>query len=470
MFNTGSTSSGGPVGDGGVQCPAGLMCNVTCPGSGATTVSGKVYDPAGKNPLYNIVVYVPAIPLKPLPPGVPTGADACSCYALFKSGALASTTTGVDGSFTLKNVPVGKGVPLVLQIGKWRRALTINVTACQDNSQQDKSLTLPSTVAAGSDDNLPDIAVSTGAADTLECLMSRIGLPMSEYVAGAGGNGHIHMFSGGDPNAPGGKGSDGMLEAPGWSSTAPTSNTDLWDSQAHLMPYDILLLSCEGGETFKANPTVLEQYLNAGGRAFSSHFHYAWFAGPLATAQAFSAPPDWATNLATWTGGAGDDGSQANGIIEQTLNGNAMPFPKGVAFYQWLSGVNALGVLGAPAMELPMMPPKLNAMVGVANKPSQPWVHDDMYGNAMYFSFDTPVNLNPPAMGADPGGPSPYCGRAVYSDLHVSGAQATKDPSPGCLQADLSPQEKALEFMLFDLSACVIPDTIAPPVTIPTTQ
>jgi hypothetical protein len=297
--------------------------------------------------------------------------------------------------------------------------------------------------------------------------MARIGLPLSEYVAGAGGNGHIHVFSGGDPAAQTGKNALGQIESPGWSSTAPASNTSLWDTQAHLMPYDILLLSCEGGETYKANPPVLEAYLNAGGRAFSSHFHYAWFAGPIATGQMYSAPTDWGTNLATWTGGAGDDGAQANGIIVQTLNGSTMMFPKGVAFYQWLAGVNALGVLGAPAMELPMTPPKLNAMVGPANKPSQPWVHDDMYGNAMYFSFDTPVNLNPPMTGPDPGGGPTYCGRAVYSDLHVSGAQATPDPSPGCTQADLTPQEKALEFMLFDLSACVIPDTIAPPVTVP---
>ena len=100
-------SSGGVLPDGGIVCPSGLQCNVSCSGGGTTTVTGKVYDPAQKNPLYNVAVYVPAVPLQPLPKGVPTGNDACSCGALFESGALTYTNTAVDGTFTLSNVPVG---------------------------------------------------------------------------------------------------------------------------------------------------------------------------------------------------------------------------------------------------------------------------------------------------------------------------------------------------------------------------
>ncbi len=496
--STGSGSGSTYTGDGGVPCPSGLQCNVSCSGGGTTSVTGKVYDPAGKNPLYNVAVYVPATPLQPLPQGVPTGADACSCSALFKSGAFSSAVTAVDGSFTLANVPVGSNVPLVLQVGKWRRSLHINVSSCQANAQPDKSLTLPGSVMAGSDDSMPDIAVSTGGADSLECLMLRMGIPASEYVAGAATGGHVHVFSGGNSAGGfggifGGGGGVGMPEAtpmPG----APASDMALWDSPDHLMPYDITLLSCEGGETWDAKPQNLETYLNAGGRVFASHFHYSWFSGPIGSScqggsggggscNSYSPPADWGatgSNLASFTldkMGSSSGGifnqTAIGGIIDTTLNGSTMPFPKGQALQQWLTAVGALGQNSVPAGELSIFQPRYNSVVATGNKPSQPWITSDnsgLAGQTMYFSFDTPVDLNPPPAGPDPSGGPVYCGRAVFSNLHVAGDPATTDTSPppgGCASVDLSPQEKALEFMLFDLSSCVIPDTTAPPTTVP---
>jgi hypothetical protein len=459
------TEGGGGVGveSGAPSCPPGLMCNVECSGTKTTTITGTVYDPAARNPLYNISVYVPAVPLTPLPKGVPTGRDACSCGALYPSGAIVNSSTAVDGTFTLSNVPVGSNVPLVVQVGKWRRQFNVEVKACQDNPQPDKSLSLPSTVASGDTiTNMPDVAVSTGAADTLECLMTRIGLPSSEFVAGTGSPGHVHIFSGGTKKSSG-LGLVGEPESPTMAG-APTSWTDLWASQAQLMPYDIVLLSCESGETYNANPPALEAYLDAGGRAFGSHFHYAWFTGPLDSTQSYSAPSDWGTHLAKWSAGRNVGTGPVGGTIDTTLNGSTMPFAKGVALKEWLGDLGALGQGGVPTTELSIYQPRYNAVVGPTETPSQPWITSGTGKSeaTMYFSFDTPVSpLSPPD-----GGAPQYCGRAVFSDLHVDGDPSTKDTLPppgGCETGPLSPQEKALEFMLFDLSSCVIPDNQPPP-------
>ncbi|MGH7297508.1 MAG: hypothetical protein ACRELB_21405, partial [Polyangiaceae bacterium] len=251
------TSSGGTP---NAVCPTGAQCNVSCPNGTTTSISGKVYDPALADGLYNITVYVPGGPLQALPKGVPTGADACSCGALYKSGAVVATTTGVDGTFKLTNAPVGASIPLVMQVGKWRREVTVDTskTQCADAPQKDKSLYLQGTMqGAGPNDNMPDIAVSTGSADTLECLMHRIGLPTSEYTLGGGGTGHVHVFEGGKTGGGGGGGGSRVGTAEPSLQNTPISSTTLWDTPAHLMPYDILLLSCEGGETYNANPPAL---------------------------------------------------------------------------------------------------------------------------------------------------------------------------------------------------------------------
>jgi hypothetical protein len=447
-----------------VGCPAGLTCNVACPGGATTTIKGTVYDPAARNPLFNVAVYVPAEALPSLPRGVPTGANACSCAALFPSASVASTTTGPDGTFVLPNAPVGSAVPLVLQVGKWRRVVHVNVAPCQANAQPDKSLALPATVAAGSEDNMPDIAVSTGAADTLECLLRRVGLPATEYVAGPGGPGHVHVFSGGGTAPLTGAivGSPENPPMPG----APASPTALWATAGQLMAYDITLLSCEGGETYNANPPALESYLNAGGRVFASHYHYAWFSGPIASvgSNTYAAPADWGAHLATWADDTANSAGVIGGIVDTALNGTMMSFPKGIALERWLMGVGGLGQNGVPPAELSIYQPRFNATVAPTNTASQPWITADnastMPGKTMAFSFNTPVNA-PPGTGGMPH----YCGRAVFSDLHVAGDPSTVDTPPppgGCAPANLSPQERALEFILFDLSGCVVPDSATP--------
>jgi hypothetical protein len=150
------------------------------------------------------------------------------------------------------------------------------------------------------------------------------------------------------------------------------------------------------------------------------------------------------------------------GKVVQTLNGSSAPFPKGVILQQWLQLVGALGQNGVPVSDLSIYDPRYNAVVQSTNTVSQPWINSDtgMAGQTMYFSFDTPVNAPP----SPDGGPPDYCGRAVFSDLHVGSNSKDGTMPPGtCRGGALSPQEKALEFMLFDLSSCVSSDQIIPP-------
>lgn len=80
-----------------------------------------------------------------------------------------------------------------------------------------------------------------------------------------------------------------------------------------------------------------------------------------------------------------------------------------------------------------------------------------------YASFNTPID-KPEAE---------QCGRGVFSDLHVSagtpGGLKADDVGVAstwptmCAERDLSAQEKALEFLLFDLTSCVSSDKALPP-------
>jgi hypothetical protein len=457
------SSSGGAVFTGGddsgpvMACPAGtnFQCKkVVCPNGGTTSLSGTVYDPAGKIPLYNVAVYVPNTAAVTLPKGVSCG----SCSAWY-TAPVVSTLTDEGGNFTLKDMPVGDKIPLIVQVGKWRMQYTLSTVAqCTENNAAGLAgtkLRMPKNHMEG---DIPNIAVSTGAADSLECLLNRMGLDKSEYTGDPMGAGRIKIFTGGDSMA----GLGGAVTNP----ASKQSYQWLWNRDDSMTPYDVVLLSCEGSVTSflnQAGQQVLADYTNKGGRVFASHYHYAWFIdGPTGPSPFDTTPP-----LATWqTANPGfigtDQTVSQNGDIVTTLP-NGMPFPEGVSLKKWLGNVGAL-----TNGQLPIYFSRVNATVTMANTHSQPWVTLDQTtpapgaGATQYFSFDTPIGV----------GAAEQCGRVVYSDLHVSGGAGSSQPNiapdypgfqsggivpDGCDQHDLTPQEKALEFMIFDLSSCLTP-------------
>jgi hypothetical protein len=112
--SSGAMSSGGTT---GAQCPAGAQCNVSCTGTATTSISGKVYDPALRNGLYNVTVYVPRIEqrersvhgsrrahhraaLEERPATARVGSDRNSCGQWFIASGLLAVASGRVGART----------------------------------------------------------------------------------------------------------------------------------------------------------------------------------------------------------------------------------------------------------------------------------------------------------------------------------------------------------------------------------
>ncbi|HEV8550366.1 MAG TPA: hypothetical protein VGQ57_15085, partial [Polyangiaceae bacterium] len=423
--NGGSTTSGG--GDTVVTVPsAGTASSSGC----VTTLSGLVTTPAGTLPLYDVMLYVPSKPLDPLP----EGASCDTCAGVVSGDPVASALSDEHGRFVMVNVPAGADIPLVVQIGKWRREVTVpRVTACADNPVDPELTRLPKNRSEG---HLPRIALSTGALDALECLLLKIGIDEHEFTT-PDEPGRVNLYAGRG-------GTDQYADSIDFGAILPLPELSLWGDTNTLPQYDVVLLSCEGGEFPINKPPDARQrmfdYAAQGGRIFFSHYHKFWLEQgppPFPDVMTFNDTLDDLTLDAT---------------IETT-------FPKGQALASWLVNVGGSTTPGTVSL--------VDAQnTGRIENPAyaQRWVYDPFDAatqspSVKYMTANTPL-------GAAPGS---ECGRIVYSDIHVTtgdpnGDQSAIDlPFPtGCRTTSLSPQEKVLVFMFFDLSACVIPDKVTP--------
>jgi hypothetical protein len=454
----GSSSGFSPTNDGGTaKCPPGstLDCyvNTMCANGGQTTITGKVYDPAGKNPLQNVVVFVPKDPTT-LPNIVP-GTNTCSSCDTSIGDFVTFSFTGADGSFKLTGVPTGSNVPLVLQIGKWRRMISVpKVADCGTTplTTNVKDPGFPRLPANHMEGDMPGMALLTGGLDDLGCFLTRMGIDAAEYTAPHAG-GRLDIYQG---LSLGGAGGPGLSN--GTAGNCMNTSCPLWASKQSFEAYDIVLLACEG-DTFdadaqtdgglggllglgatnvtKAGKQNLHDWLNEGGKVFATHFHYTWFQ---------NGPPDFQA-VANWKGYSLGTGTCNNCSIDTSFQG-------GMDFDAWLKAVGALSGTGINLTGV------ADSVAGVTMGTTDRWIFDPNSMDTKYLSFNTPIG----GITVDAGEvmTKQYCGKAVFTDLHAGGAPSGNVPG-SCKAMDLSAQEKALEYLFFDLSACVHDETKPPP-------
>ncbi len=394
------------------SCTGLCLQQISCPAGGTTAVSGTVYAPNGKDPLPGVIVYIPNASVAAFTPGV-----SCAVAGQAPSGSpLVGTTTAVDGTFTLANVPVGNNIPLVIQSGRWRRQVTIPAVAACTNTAF--STRFPQNKTEG---DIPKIAVVTGSADAVECVLRKVGVADTEFTD-ASGSGRINLFQA--------SGSPGAVIDP----QTPVADS-LLANQTSLNGYDVLMLPCEGGAYTKSSGQLgnLISYANDGGRVYASHFSYDWFVNN----GAFNTVVNWEPNQA--------EPQPSNGIA--TIDTS---FAQGQTLTQWL------GVVGATATPGQVAITSVRHDLSTVNAPTQAWLtlNNAAYGNPiMQFTFDTPV-----------GSTTNACGRVLFNEYHVENSNNTGKLSfpTECSGGAMTAQEKLLEFNLFDLTGNGTPPTLTP--------
>ncbi len=199
--------------EGGAATCSGLQCQIQpCLSAGgytATKITGAVYDPAGKNPIPNVLVFIPNGT-----PTIPSDGVSCDACQSASGNPIVTAVTNYKGEFTLTGVPSGTNIPLVIQSGKWMRQLTIpSVTQCVTNTQTtglnpgtSPLIRFPKNRSEG---NIPRIAFVSGSADPFECVLSKMGMDVSAassevgvpVVGGAINPDRIHYYN--SPNSAG---------------------------------------------------------------------------------------------------------------------------------------------------------------------------------------------------------------------------------------------------------------------------
>jgi len=451
-------------------CTSSLCGTAAGSGSGGstcnTTITGVVMDPGQNVGLSDVAVYVATasavtFPAEPDPSanaatGAPAGEPYCdSCSSLSTAGYSTGVTTAADGSFTL-NVSPGT-YTVIAQIGRWRRVVPgVVATSCNQTTIPTASIRMPRTQAEG---DIPLTAIVTGNQEAIECWLLQVGIASSEIGPYSGtATTRVQLFQDNGQTMTGG---------------LPAATT-LFSSTV-MNKFSQILLPCPtSGPQYAptgAAGTAMANFVNYGGRVFMNHNSYTnWIESPSGPTSSLKT-----NSIAVFTGASGP---LSYPLYGQVLNGSSSPDQQ--AFFAWqniwdplspLPGVATCKNCAADGYVESAQPGAIFSGLGSAatelieadneGSGNQQWPNSPPAGNLQPLSFwaNTPITAN--------GTTTPYCGRLVENDMHVSttrttgGISSSSDFPANCAGGGAFPtgvpltsEEKALEYMFFHVDAC----------------
>jgi hypothetical protein len=421
------STNNGRSGDGGAGGGDGGR-NTDCANGADTTIVGTLFAPNGLDPVPNATIYVPAGDPQPYSDGI--ACDLCGSPA----GGIVSTVTRFDGGFTLTNAPAGP-VKVVAELGRFRRVVTMNVTACQPNIVPKDpgvfGIRLPGKDADQDPaDHVPRIAVASGDYDQIECVLDRMGISQLDL--------YDDRYTGVLPAT------QGKL-------------FDLLNDRAKLEKYNVVVINCtSAGFDTAANltPTVLqnlEHYVRNGGRLYATDWAYDFI----------NQVPEFAPYMCFVQGGV--DGAsppttcpgtpQSLGEAHSNTSWNSAATVHDQTLASWLGVFPNTIVNGEVPVQFNFV---VINHVGDAMHPTTVWLDGDA--------------MDPGALPQQGKGVRPMtvtfdyqqCGRVHYSTYNTEPAAAPADNAtyryPTCNnRTDFNPQERLLEYFIFETAQCVGP-------------
>jgi len=397
----------------------GRFCQVPkCSGSATTEITGRLFAPNGTDPVPGATVFVPVEAVPEFPAGLTC--DLCNNLPY----SVATAVTAFDGSFRLRGVPVGT-FPVVLRLGRFQRVVQVETTACVEHSipydigTAMRGVRLPRKNAELSpQDRIPRIAVVSGDNDQIECVLKRIGVD------------ELDMYNGralGSANPP-----------------AIAESGTLFTDEKTLNNYHIVVVNCTdnqfqsliGARSVQQN---LERYVGRGGRLYVTDWAY----------DVIEQVPEFSSYLCfepQKTGGS----AMCMGGPEQAMSADSYNSYGGQ--YKVLDDEMARWLGQFPGILDRSSRVRVDYSFVVINK-----VSDNAAGKTKVW-VDGPAltfGNRPQTVTLD----YKSCGRLHYSTYNTEPNAVVNDSArwPNNCGNKLAPQERLLEYLFFNIAACVGP-------------